>query len=363
MPKVAKPRKHGSRWQINWSDSSGKRRWQSFSSYKEALEALRNYQAETDAERHGTRRPVEGDHSWEDLVGLWKEVKHAKRTLKDDLTRIRLHLNPAFGRLLIADVTARRIARMERGLSGKIKIGTVRQVLSLLRGMLNLAVEHRWLLAAPKIRLPSQPEQTYAWLRTREDHGALLRAAKTMDYPGLVELYATALYTGMRAGELCGLRWADVDLELRLITVQHSFNEPTKTNAIPRVPILDPLLPLLREWQLRCSSREIVFPNRNNKMHVSNARATHQIFHRCLKQAGLARTRFHDLRHTFASHWMLEGGDLYRLQKILGHKSIAMTQRYAHLSPDAFQQDWGRLADIVPKEGNGEVIELEALPL
>ena len=72
---------------------------------------------------------------------------------------------------------------------------------------------------------------------------------------------------------------------------------------------------------------------------------------------GIERIRFHDLRHTFASHWMLKGGDLYRLQKILGHKSIAMTQRYAHLSPDAFQQDWGRFGDFTPPAG--EVRELQ----
>lgn len=52
--------------------------------------------------------------------------------------------------------------------------------------------------------------------------------------------------------------------------------------------------------------------------------------------------RFHDLRHTFASHWMMQGGDLFKLQKILGHKSTELTLRYAHLSPDAFAGDLGR---------------------
>ena len=51
-------------------------------------------------------------------------------------------------------------------------------------------------------------------------------------------------------------------------------------------------------------------------------------------RAGLGWLHFHDLRHTFASHWMMNGGDLYVLKDILGHKSVSMTQRYAHLSPE-----------------------------
>ncbi|HLV94905.1 MAG TPA: site-specific integrase [Candidatus Acidoferrales bacterium] len=57
-----------------------------------------------------------------------------------------------------------------------------------------------------------------------------------------------------------------------------------------------------------------------------------QRFREALGRAGLSDPHFHDLRHTFASQWMMAGGDLYVLKSILGHKSIAMTQRYAHLS-------------------------------
>jgi integrase len=56
--------------------------------------------------------------------------------------------------------------------------------------------------------------------------------------------------------------------------------------------------------------------------------------------------RFHDLRHTFASQWMMSGGDLFKLQKILGHKSTELTLRYAHLSPAAFMGDLGRFSGL-----------------
>ena len=352
MPKVAKPRRRGKGFQVNWLDGTGKRCWQTLPSYEAAVKFLRAKQSEADAVRAGALEVVE-DKTWDELRQLWEEVKHAKKTLKDDKSRTRLHLTPAFGGLRLVDITPRRIARLERDLSRRVAVNTVRQVLSLLRSMLYLAVEFGWLIKAPKIKLPRAPDRAYTWIRSEADMRKLLVVAADQDYPGLVEFYGMALYTGMRAGELCGLRWSDVDLDHRLITVQRSFaEETTKTSSIRRVPILDPLLPLLREWKLRCHSSELVFPNLHGKMHVSNARITKDTFQRCLKLADLERIRFHDLRHTFASHWMLQGGDLYRLQKILGHKSMAMTLRYAHLAPSIKVDAVARLDGPV---GGGEI--------
>jgi site-specific recombinase XerC len=65
---------------------------------------------------------------------------------------------------------------------------------------------------------------------------------------------------------------------------------------------------------------------------------------------------FHDLRHTFASHWVMGGGDVFKLQKILGHKDIKMTMRYAHLAPTAYAADFGRLGSEAPRAG--EVVPL-----
>ena len=80
-------------------------------------------------------------------------------------------------------------------------------------------------------------------------------------------------------------------------------------------------------------------------------------FRKALVRAGLTDLHFHDLRHTFASQWMMAGGDLYALKDILGHKSISMTQRYAHLSPayrrsmvDRMEQIWRKpTPTVVPK--------------
>lgn len=76
-------------------------------------------------------------------------------------------------------------------------------------------------------------------------------------------------------------------------------------------------------------------------------------FKQAAKRAGLPDAlRFHDLRHTFASHWVLDGGDIFRLSKILGHANVTITQKvYAHLAPEAWEQDYHRVSFVVPDSG------------
>lgn len=103
---------------------------------------------------------------------------------------------------------------------------------------------------------------------------------------------------------------------------------------------------LFRGWP-RTSESDLVFTN------AAGGRLgwLQHGFRNALARAGLTDLHFHDLRHTFASQWMMAGGDLYVLKSILGHKSVAMTQRYAHLSPsykkamvERMEQIWAKPA-------------------
>ena len=89
-----------------------------------------------------------------------------------------------------------------------------------------------------------------------------------------------------------------------------------------------------------------VFPTRDGTVMGRSDRSFQEVFQRCLKRAGLPRIRFHDTRHSFAASWMMNGGNIYRLSKILGHSSVTVTERYAHLAPDAFEQDYGLLPGL-----------------
>jgi len=347
-------RRHRKKWQINWLDASGKRRWRSFTHKSDAARFLREEQVAAEKARSGLSPRVEPSRVWKDLVELWKVRKKAKRSLKDDESRIRKHLDPHLDGVLLVHVDSALVTRIEKALHRRVDQGafspsTSRKVLILLGSMLKMALRQGWIAQVPAIELPKEKHKAYEWIRTDDEIRTFLVRASEHRYPGLLQLYATAVYTGLRAGELFGLRWEDIDFEHGLITVQRSYNQPTKSSRIRRVPLPHALKPMLLAWSERCHSPTWVFPSERGTMQTPGPKVSNDLFHKVREAAGLERMTFHALRHTFASQYMLKGGDIYRLQKILGHSSVKVTERYAHLSPAAFETDRGRFGDLLPK--------------
>jgi integrase len=156
-------------------------------------------------------------------------------------------------------------------------------------------------------------------------------------------MYAVALFAGLRAGELAGLRWPDVDLRRRTIHVRRSYDGKTKTRSSRRfVPIVDALLPILAAWKERCprTELELLFMNRAGRTRNKCDRVFRETLHRMLDTAGFERPTtgrrthvicFHSLRHSFACNWRLNGGSLEDLVRVLGHTSQRMTEHYANI--------------------------------
>jgi len=135
-----------------------------------------------------------------------------------------------------------------------------------------------------------------------------------------------ALNTGMRRGEILNLKWNQIKDGLIYLEGQM-----TKTKEPRQVPINDDLSQVFREIrkekQLR--SEYVFFRMRGKPMH-----SVKRGFKAALERAGIEDFKFHDLRHTFSSHFVMRGGSLKDLQEILGHKTMTMTLRYAHLSQE-----------------------------
>jgi site-specific recombinase XerD len=151
------------------------------------------------------------------------------------------------------------------------------------------------------------------------------------------ELYVTALNTGLRRGELCGLKWDKVHFDKSLIEVSRmrtrdGLTETTKSKVFRFVPMNETVKAILLELHKRRSNVFLFLNTKNEPISVHHC---YRDFKKLQADAQIEKTiRFHDLRHTFASQFMMHGGNLYDLQKILGHSDSKMTQIYAHLSPE-----------------------------
>jgi integrase len=232
----------------------------------------------------------------------------------------------------------------------KYAANTVNGNLTCLSSAFTYFVDRDWIDANPchgVAQLKAKDAALYHWIETREEITKLLAECPK----GIREIATLALGTGMRLDELVHLRWADVDIARRLIAVHRGRHGTTKSGRARWVPILDSILPWLRELALQRDGATLVFPGKDgNPRSKPGVRLP---FKQAAKRAGIdPALRFHDLRHTFASHWVLDAGDIFRLSKILGHSSVTVTQKvYAHLAPEAWEQDYHRVAFVVPEQG------------
>ena len=160
---------------------------------------------------------------------------------------------------------------------------------------------------------------------------------------GVYELYYLDLATGLRRGELLGLKWADVDLDRGVLKIQRAISRqngkvveaPLKTkNAYRTLPLSADAISVLKMQKCKVGNSEWVFPSPTGGP-MSPDSVLHML-QRVLKRAGLPRIRFHDLRHTFATMALQNGVDVKTVSSMLGHYSAGFTlDTYAHVTTDA----------------------------
>lgn len=137
-----------------------------------------------------------------------------------------------------------------------------------------------------------------------------------------------AINTGMRRGELFSLEWQNADLKQRIITVEGAGAKSGKTRHIP---LNDESFFVLEAWQDQAGGNQLVFPSPVSGNRFDNIKKSWKSL---LQLSKVQNFRFHDLRHTFASNLVMAGVDLNTVRELLGHSSIDMTLRYAHLAPE-----------------------------
>ncbi len=164
---------------------------------------------------------------------------------------------------------------------------------------------------------------------SHEETDKLLDECRQSPNPQLYVFVVTALNTGMRLGELTALEWKEVDFKRGMIRVDNKEDHHTKNYEPRTIPMNDQLIEVLSTHPRRLDS-PYVFARKNGEKF----RKMRTSFENAVKRSGIPRVRFHDLRHSFASHLVMGGVDIRTVQELLGHKDIRVTMRYAHLAPD-----------------------------
>ena len=275
-----------------------------------------------------------------DFMKKYARVNNKKSEFDSKEAIIRLHLEPAFGRLSLDAILTESIEEFKADqLDDDYEPKTINNQLTVLRRILAIAIEWGKLSTIPKVN----------WLKVREPEFRFFDFDEadrliTSSSPVWRAMVVVAVRTGLRLGELIGLRWQDVDLKSGLLHVRQAVSRGvigTPKSGKPRpVDLCEEAVAALREH--RHLRGPFVFCNADGKM-LTKGQCKWPLWMAC-RSAGLPDTGWHVLRHTFASHLAIRGAPLKTIQELLGHSTIEMTMRYAHLSPGA-RRDAVRLLD------------------
>ncbi|MEO5344103.1 MAG: site-specific integrase [Gammaproteobacteria bacterium SHHR-1] len=346
-------RKDSPIWWVSYIDQSGKRvRCSTGTTDRKEAEAL---EAKWKLEAYNAKQwGEEPERSFEELMlaylnatGRTRRPKsqeavlmHIKRLKETFAGVIMNRLQPA---LISQHIQARQVAGRSNA--------TINRELEVLSAAITWANREGWRLPNPvSNRMLKEPEGRVRWI-TRAEAAALLKAAEAEPKaPHLAPLILLALHTGMRRGEMLGLEWTRVDLHRNLVYLDAVHTKAGKRRSVPlNVLARSALLQQARFRSEHCPDSRWVFCKAEGKQ-VGDVKRS---FATACKRADILDFRFHDLRHTCAA-WLVQAGvPLTEVRDVLGHSTIQMTERYAHLAPENARAAVALLANEVTIESRG----------
>ena len=265
------------------------------------------------------------------------------------------HIKPNIGKIPLGKLTTLELQKLYKKLLSRGRVDrieakgqpkglspkTVRNIHQVISSAMDFAKAQKLIAVNPTdgCALPKLEHREMKTLPV-EQLASFLREAKES---GVFEMYYIELATGLRRGELLGLKWEDLDLEQCTLRVQRQVSRingevveaPLKTkNSYRTISLGTDAVGILKEQRKKCGSSEYVFPSPTGGPISPDS--VIQMLHRVLKRAGLPKVRFHDLRHTFATVALQNGVDIKTVSGMLGHYSAGFTlDTYAHVTTAA----------------------------
>lgn len=275
-------------------------------------------------------------------------VKPRKRSWAGDVSLFRNRVEPVFGHLRLNEVKRQEVQKFHAGLlTTGISEATADHYVKLIRQMLNRAVEWDVIevnsIARIKLFNPDNRKENYL---SPEELEGLLEVLRTDANRMVCNVALFLLCTGARLNEALTATWAHIDKVNRVWRIPATTS---KSKRVRSVPLNDSALEVLGQLGTDGKSPYLFVSSRKG-VDGALERLTwiNTVWERLRKEADLPHLRLHDLRHQFASFLVNSGRTLYEVQKILGHSSHSVTERYAHLS-SASLMDAANSASVILK--------------
>lgn len=348
-------RKDSPIWWASYTDASGKRVRCSTgtSDHREACALEAKWKVESFRQKQWQDQPT---RTFDELMVAYLKATRDKRSHDKDRMRTR-HLRRTFqgrelGLIQPGDIRAYIAARKSEGVSPS----TINRELALFSVAINYAnLEWDWQIPNPvKGRKLKEPEGRVRWI-SRAEAEAVIRAAEAEPKAAhLGDFIRLALNTGCRSGELLGLEWNRVDLKAGLIFLEAEHTKTGKRRSVPlnqtaRQAIINRL-----RFRVQYHPGSLwVFCDEAGERIGSVRRS----FMTACRRAGITDFRIHDLRHTCAAWLVSAGVPLAEVRDLLGHSTVKMTEKYAHLAPENVRAAVAVLDGFKSRSGHAESSE------
>lgn len=255
----------------------------------------------------------------DDYLAYVRDVKKKRSWTRD--AELLKPLCKIFGSKKLSDISTKDIEEFKSLRIKEVSPATVNRSLSVLRHLFNLAKRWKKFFGENPVSIAGMLEENNLVERilSPQEQDRLLESSISYLRP----IIFTALNTGMRRGEILGLRWSEVDFQNNFITVVQSNSKSKKQR---KIYMNTALRKMLMELKLKSPSGEYVFVDTEG----DGIKTVRTAFEAACRRAGLGGLRFHDLRHTAATRMVESGANIVAISKILGHSDIKTTMRYTH---------------------------------
>lgn len=340
----------GAYWYIRYT-INGKEKWESVGKVGMITKAAAQVRLEEkkrqvrlgQLDMIGAKIPTLNDFSGEYLSYVRDTI--AKRSWKRDVLSL-THLNSFLGDRKLSAITSKDILDYQsKRLKDDLRPATVNRELACLKHLFNIAKQKAKFFGdnpVSKVKFLEESNKVDRVLTLEEEERLIANSATH-----LKPIILTAIHTGMRKNEILSLKWANIDLENNLITIEPTN---TKTKKLKRIPINSTLRKTLIEQRPKTVFREYVFLNPEGKPY-NRSDSLKRCFEGACRRANIKGLRFHDLRHTAATRMVESGASIVAVSKILGHSSLNTTMRYSH--PDnSLREAVEKLANFTHNRSN-----------